>query len=105
MARGARGVGPMTIELLPNGDGAANVGLDSRHSARGRGMEAENALHDPHAANHWRCCRAVRRHLKNAGLSHQAAPHRLLRELHFAHGCTRYFRNAVMPGEALIEES
>ena len=69
----------MTIELLADGDSAADIRLKGGHARRRRGVEAENALHDPDAAENRRRGGAVGGHLKNARLSHDAAADGVLR--------------------------
>ncbi len=44
MAGGARRIGPMSIELLADRDGASNIRFESRNTRRGSSVEAEDAL-------------------------------------------------------------
>ena len=67
-------------------------------------MEAKDSLHDPLAPNHGRGCGAVRRHFQDAGLSHQAAADRILRQLDSAHSYTGNAGNAVVPRESFVQE-
>ena len=94
----------MAVELLADRNGAADVGLDGGDLRRRRGLEAQDALHDPDAAEHGRGSGAVRGDLKNAGLCHEAAAHRVRREGDFAHLGPFDSRNAVQISEAFVEE-
>lgn len=50
VAGGAGGVGTVFVELLTDGDGAADVGFDGRDAGGRGGFKAEDAFHDPDAA-------------------------------------------------------
>ena len=85
MAGGASGIGAVPVELLADGDRAPDIRLESGHARGRRGVEAEDAFHDPDAAKHRRRGGAVGSHLENARLSHDAAAHGVFRERDLAH--------------------
>src|SRR6185437_13750310 len=62
MARIAGGVGAVLVQLLEHGHGAPDIRLDRGHACRLREAVAENALHDPDAAEDRRGCGAVGGH-------------------------------------------
>ena len=75
----------MLVELLADGDRAADVRLDGGHARRRRRrFLAEDALHDPRAAQHRRGGRAVGGDFEHAGLRHQPAARAVLRQRHAA---------------------
>src|ERR1017187_7671487 len=49
VAGSASWVGPMTIELLADRDRASDIRFESGHAPRWRGVEPEDAFHDPDA--------------------------------------------------------
>ena len=94
----------MLFELCADGRGAAGVGLDGRHAGRRRGWRlAEDALHDPRAAQHRRGRGAVGGHLEHAGLGQQAAARAVRRQRHAPQGHAFHGRQAIVRGEPLVE--
>ena len=94
----------MFVELLANRHRAAGVGFDGGHARRwGRRLLAENALHDPRAAEDRRGGGAVGGDLENSSLRHQPATHAVLRQRGAAQSDALRRRRAVVRGEALVE--
>ena len=94
----------MMIELLADGDRASDIRFESGHARRRRGVEAEDPLHDPDAAEHRRRGGAVRRDLKDARLSHDSAADGVFRERDLAHRDSGHAGDAVVFRQTLIEE-
>ena len=69
-----------------------------------RGVEAEDALHDPDAAQHRRRGGAVGGHLEDARLSHDSAADGVLRERDLAHRDSRHAGDAVVLRQTFVEE-
>ena len=83
----------------------ALVLLERRHiGRRRRRRHAEDVLEDPFAAAHRRGARGVRRHRQNAALPEQAAALAVLRQRDAPEPIAVDVRNAVVPGEPLVEE-
>ena len=92
-------------ELLADRRRAADVGLD-RADARRRRLDgpADDVLQHPRAADDGRRVRAVGGDLQHARLRQHAAPRRFGRQLDAAELLPRDARDAVVLGQALVED-
>ena len=104
MARRAARIGPVSFDLLPDGDGAADIRFDRWNGRRRRRLEAQDPFRDPHAAQHRRGRCAVGRDLEHAGLRHESAADALLVERDLPHLGPRDPLDAVVPGQPLVEK-
>ena len=104
VAGSACGIGAVAVELLADGDRASDIRLKCGH-ARGRGgVEAEDALHDPDAAQNGRRCSPIRGHLENARLSQDSAADGVFRERDLAHRDSADAGDAIVFRQTFVEE-
>ena len=81
------------------------VVLERRHvRRRRRRRRAEDVFEDPLAADHGRGAGRVRGHRQDAPLAEQAAPHAVVAELDAAEVAAVDVRDAVVLGQALVQE-
>ena len=104
VAAGTRFVGSMFGELLADGRGAADIGLDGGHIRRRRRRRlAQDAVEHPRAAHHGACRSAIGRDLEDACMREHAAAMMLRLERHFAERHPMHVRDAVVARQSPVE--
>src|SRR5277367_1076400 len=104
MAGSASRISAMTVKLLADCDRPPNIRFERRNAGWRRGMEAENAFHDPDTANYRRGGCAVCGYLEDAGLRHDSAADRIFGEHDPAHSYSTDAGDAVVFCQPFIEE-
>ncbi len=99
-------VGPVLGQPLANRERRRDrVVLQRRHVRRGRRRRrAEDVLEDPLAADHGRRAGRVGGHGQDTPLAEQAAPHAVVAELDASEVAAVDVRDAVVLGQALVQE-
>ena len=106
MTARAGDVGPVLGQPLADRERRGDrVVLERRHVRRGRRWRrAEDVLEDPFAADHGRRAGRVGGHGQDAPLAEQAAPHAVVAELDATELAAVDVRDAVVLGQALVQE-
>ena len=95
----------MFLQLLTDRHGPTSVRLDGGYAGRRRWrFTAEDALHDPGAADDGRCRGAVGSDLEHRGLRHETAAHAAGRQGDFAQLHAFDGRELVERGKAFVDE-